>query len=162
MRQRIASWLRHRPWLMAALYRMVRLFQTKYTVGVVGVLRDENGRILLVEHVFHPLHPWGLPGGWVNRREDPASAVERELAEELGLHVKARQVLLAEFHHGYHLDVAYACTTDEQDITHISHELLGYRWFSPDDMPPLHVFHRRAIAHMLSQPDQKAGEETEE
>ena len=43
-----------------------------------------QGQVLLVEHVFHPYAPWGLPGGWIDRNESPSqTAVIRELQEEL-------------------------------------------------------------------------------
>ena len=61
-----------------------------FPVGVIGVLLDEIGeRVLLVEHIFHTFRPWGLPGGWIARGEDPARTAEREYREETGLHVRA-------------------------------------------------------------------------
>lgn len=142
--QRSANFLRRFPWITAGLYRIWRVFQSRYTIGVVGVLFAPDGRVLLVEHVFHPKHPWGLPGGWVNRREDPAVAVEREFMEELSLTVEASTVLLAEFHHGNHLDMAYLCTSSGE-IGTLSYELLAYDWFERDNLPSLHEFHRNAL-----------------
>ncbi len=51
--------------------------------GAVGAVFDGQGRILLVRHRYMP--GWQLPGGGVGRRETPAAAVLRELAEEVGL-----------------------------------------------------------------------------
>ena len=141
--------LRRNSWIVAFAYRIWRLFQTKYTMGVVGVIFDDNQRVLLVEHVFHPKRPWGLPGGWINRREDPKHALARELQEELKLNVNMGDILLAEFHHGNHLDLAYVCEPINE-IGELSFELLQYQWFNIEDMPKLHLFHQRAITHAIN------------
>ncbi len=51
--------------------------------GVVGAVFDASGQVLLVRHRYMP--DWRLPGGGVNRREEPGVAVLRELGEEVGL-----------------------------------------------------------------------------
>ena len=52
-------------------------------LGVVGLVLDDQGRVLLVRHSYNP--GWRLPGGGVGRGEPPAAAVLRELQEEVGL-----------------------------------------------------------------------------
>lgn len=142
--RRISVFLRSRPWLVAGIYKIWRVFQTKYTLGVVGVVLNERDEILLVEHVFHPRKPWGLPGGWVHGTEDPALAVEREFQEELALTVRSGPVLLAEFNHGKHLDLAFLCHA-EGAIGKLSFELLAHGWFSIHEIPVVPDFHIRAI-----------------
>ena len=54
------------------------------TVGVRGLVVDEEGRILLVRHSYgRPT--WHLPGGGVKRRESLVDALTRELREEVGV-----------------------------------------------------------------------------
>lgn len=48
-----------------------------------GVLRDRDHRILLCELTYK--REWDLPGGVVERHESPATGLERELTEELGV-----------------------------------------------------------------------------
>ncbi len=48
-----------------------------------GVLRDRDDRILLCELTYKP--EWDLPGGVAERHESPATGLERELTEELGV-----------------------------------------------------------------------------
>ena len=57
------------------------------TVGVRGLVVDDDGAVLLVRHSYGP-DTWHLPGGGVKRRESLAQAVLRELSEEVGLRVE--------------------------------------------------------------------------
>ena len=93
LKRRLANWLRWLPPLRWALALGVRIWMPRHYVGAVGVVFDDVGHILLVEHVFRPYYPWGLPGGWVERGENPADTVRRELKEELGMTVEVKQLL---------------------------------------------------------------------
>ena len=55
------------------------------------VLRDENGRVLLVEHEND--RRWVTPGGAVEPAETPAEAALREMWEETGLFVELTRVI---------------------------------------------------------------------
>ena len=59
-------------------------------LGAYGVLRDDNGRVLLQHMTAVSQLPdsWWLPGGGVEHGEHPADAVVREFAEETGLDVE--------------------------------------------------------------------------
>lgn len=142
----VAALFRRMPWLGVIGTKVWRLRQARYTVGAVGVVYDDAGRILLLKHVFHPYYPWGLPGGWVDRREDPAEAVRRELCEETGLTVRVLHPLTvtAGIYPG-HLDLAYLCAYESGEVR-LSGEILAYDWRAPDDMPELFVSQQRAIA----------------
>ena len=143
-RQQVANIVRRIPKLMLIPYYTYRFFQPKYSVGVVGVVINEQREILLVEHVFHPRLPWGLPGGWIGFNEDPSEAVVREFAEELDLTVHIKNLLLMRRTQYNHLDVAYLCQA-QSDIGAVSYELLRYNWFSQDNLPRLHSFHYEAV-----------------
>jgi 8-oxo-dGTP pyrophosphatase MutT (NUDIX family) len=52
-----------------------------YTAG--GVILDDRGRVLLVQHRNHGR--WMQPGGSIEPHEDPAAAAVREIAEETGV-----------------------------------------------------------------------------
>jgi 8-oxo-dGTP diphosphatase len=144
----IARFMRRCPWIGTGLQMGFRLFQPRFTIGVVGVLLDETReRVFLVEHVYHTHTPWGLPGGWMDRGEDPARTVEREFFEETNLRVRAVQPLLIQRSKwATHMDVVYLCEHDDPTQTiQLSHELLGFRWASIHDLPPLAKFHAQAI-----------------
>ncbi len=152
-RHRLARLLRRFPWTGRGLQWAVRLIQPKLSVGVVGVVLDAAGeRVLLVEHLFHADQPWGLPGGWLERGEEPRQTVERELREETGLRVRAERPLLVRRGHGHprHLDIVYLCALDGADQTvRLNGELLSYRWAGRDDLPPLADFQAASITAAL-------------
>ncbi len=56
-----------------------------------GVLRDPEGRVLLCELSYKK--EWDLPGGVVDPGESPATCVEREIREELGIEVRSGRLL---------------------------------------------------------------------
>ena len=56
-----------------------------------GVLRDPEGRVLVCELSYKK--EWDLPGGVVDPGESPATCVEREIQEELGIEVRAGRLL---------------------------------------------------------------------
>lgn len=142
--RRIAQFLQKAPWVVTSARLIWRIGQAKFTAGVVGVVFNAQGQVLLVEHVFHPYAPWGLPGGWVDRRESPFETVSRELQEELQLTVNVGELLLAEVDFGDHLDFAYLCEAKDE-VGRLSSELLDYAWYDVDALPKLQRFHYRAI-----------------
>jgi ADP-ribose pyrophosphatase YjhB (NUDIX family) len=71
---RIADTLRRLVW---------RLFGPR-TIGIRGLIVDEDGRVLLVRHTYGK-PTWHLPGGGVKRRESLVQALARELREEVGV-----------------------------------------------------------------------------
>jgi ADP-ribose pyrophosphatase YjhB (NUDIX family) len=105
--------------------------------------------LLLVEHLFHPQTPWGLPGGGMNRGETPDQTVRRELLEETALEVEIVQPLIIAKSRllPHHLDVGYLCRLSAPDQpVRLSRELLDYRWFAPHEpLPPLSPFHAEVV-----------------
>lgn len=144
--QMVARLARRMPILARLAQVLVSWLQTRFTAGVVGVIANDRGEILVVEHVFHPQNPWGLPGGWLGRNEGPIAALERELKEELGLAVDNMMPLIIES--GYftrsHLDIAYFCRAIG-DVQGLSNELLNYRWNHPSSLPKMPPFHNAAV-----------------
>lgn len=58
--------------------------------SVTVLLRDEEGRVLLVRH--HDRGVWVAPGGMVEPDEDPAETARREMREETGLDVELTRI----------------------------------------------------------------------
>jgi 8-oxo-dGTP pyrophosphatase MutT (NUDIX family) len=103
----LAAFVRKVPFTVALAQALWRLTRPRFSVGAVGVVFNDLDEVLLVEHVFHPHFPWGLPGGWVERGEDPRDAVRRELREELELEVEVGNVVSVELAFARHLDLAF-------------------------------------------------------
>lgn len=146
--------LRRVPILMTLGHIGMRFIQPRFSVGVVSVVTNDAGQILLVEHVFHPTCPWGLPGGWINGGENPADCARREIREELALEVEIERVLLVEATFARHLDFAFLCRA-RGEIGQLSFELLNYGWYDPQNTPPLVKFHRNAVNAFLQLMDAK-------
>lgn len=151
-KRRIANFVQRAPWsirLAQVFWR--RLRQPWITAGTVGAVFNDAGQVLIVEHVFHPKFPWGLPGGWMNRGESPEQTIARELLEETGLQVIAEKPLLisSTSYLTNHLDIAYLCRALPGEIR-LSGELLDYRWIDPTSAPPLLKFHRQVLATAIA------------
>jgi ADP-ribose pyrophosphatase YjhB (NUDIX family) len=150
---RLARVLRRFPWMARLVQQIYRLKLERVTLGAVGVLLDpESERVLLVEHVFHSKRPWGLPGGWVGRGEDPTDTVRREFAEETGLRVRVLHLLLIERPPDMraHFNLVYLCALDgDGQSIRLNNELLSYQWAAWDALPPLMELHRAAIQAAL-------------
>ncbi len=56
------------------------------------VFRPEHDALLMVKEKLDG-DRWTLPGGWADVGDSPSSAAEREVLEETGYQVKARQIL---------------------------------------------------------------------
>ena len=64
-------------------------------VAGAGLIRDTQGRLLLVEPIYKPT--WIMPGGAVEANEDPRLGCRRELAEELGLDLEPGRLLIVDW-----------------------------------------------------------------
>jgi 8-oxo-dGTP diphosphatase len=69
--------------------------QPRKRVSVDVLLRDRIRRILLVDPQYKP--DWDLPGGMAEANEPPHQAVQRELAEELGLELRVGDLLCVDW-----------------------------------------------------------------
>jgi len=60
--------------------KVVRRARWPLTIGVRVIVRDDEGRVLLVKHTYTP--GWHFPGGGVEKREPAVDAASREVREE--------------------------------------------------------------------------------
>lgn len=60
----------------------VKALVSPVALGASALIVDRSGKVLLARHSY--MKGWSLPGGGVGRGEPPATALLRELAEEIG------------------------------------------------------------------------------
>jgi 8-oxo-dGTP pyrophosphatase MutT (NUDIX family) len=134
--------------------RIVRLIQPGYTIGAVTIVRDADapppGRILLLRQP--PGTGWSIPGGLMDRGEQPIQCAARELAEETGIRVPVEALRAAVPNaivhtNGQWVDVVFETevpATEEFKLD--TDEVFEAAWHRLDALPPLTV----ATAKLLS------------
>jgi 8-oxo-dGTP diphosphatase len=114
----------------------LRILNPSVMVGAMALIRDDVGRILILEHTYRRQLPWGLPGGWLKRGESPEVGLVREVFEETGLHVRVDALMAAEFWGNSQLDLLFSCTV-ESGSYHSSDETGLHAWLLPGQLPEL-------------------------
>ncbi len=79
-------------WLITPVFRFYWRLQRPMTLGAVGLVTDEAGRVLLIRHTYR--RGWFLPGGGVEHGENAREAAARECAEEGGAEATAPPKLI--------------------------------------------------------------------
>jgi ADP-ribose pyrophosphatase YjhB (NUDIX family) len=140
VKQRVLGWLyRLWGWLpipFALRWPILWLGTHKFLVGVAAVVLNERGEVLLFRHTYRGKLPWGLPGGWLKRREDPARAVEREIREEAGLEVRVLGPVWASTEKHAQVDVVY-CARLLGGVFRPSPEVSEAAFFPLDRLPAM-------------------------
>jgi ADP-ribose pyrophosphatase YjhB (NUDIX family) len=131
--------------------RLVRVGQRRFTVSVGATIFDDKGQILLLDHVFRPEGGWGIPGGFVNKAEEPEAALRRELREEVGIELRDVELLFARTLPGPGQIEFYFRAKAIGRPEPCSFEIKSARWFSVDDLPiDLSKDQRRLIRRALT------------
>ncbi|KKT00114.1 MAG: NUDIX hydrolase [Candidatus Nomurabacteria bacterium GW2011_GWF2_43_8] len=65
--------------------------RAKFTIGVFGIIFNEQRKVLLVHRTDYDL--WNLPGGGLEKREPPWEGVKREVKEETGFDVEVKKLV---------------------------------------------------------------------
>ncbi len=116
-----------------ARLKIVRATQTKFTASVAAIVENENGEILLLDHVLRPDSGWGIPGGFLGYGEQPAEAVRRELIEETGLELEMVEMVRVQVVNR-HIEILFRAKA-KGFASVKSHEINSARWFKVDEMP---------------------------
>jgi 8-oxo-dGTP diphosphatase len=127
-----AIW-RHLPGVVRR--RLVRVGQNRFTVTAGAMIFDEQGRILLLEHVFRPDSGWGIPGGFIGRGEQPEQAMRRELREEIGIEVEeVKMILVRTLGRPRQVEIYFRARAIGNPVP-CSFEIKTAEWFVPDSLP---------------------------
>jgi 8-oxo-dGTP diphosphatase len=122
----------------------------RFPVGAAVLVRDDGGRILLIQQTYRQSAIWLPPGGWVDRGETPQEAACREAREEVGLQVKVgRPLALGGGGYG-ELTILFECQVVGDLRLTLSEEIERAEFFSPDALPPLAPQTQRWLAEALA------------
>jgi 8-oxo-dGTP diphosphatase len=113
----------------------VLLTQERFTVAAAAVLEDEHGRVLLLEHTFRPGSGWGIPGGFINRCEQPEEAIRRELREEVGIDAARLELAFVRTLASVNQVEVVFCGSPEGEAKPRSLEIRRAAWFGFDALP---------------------------
>jgi 8-oxo-dGTP diphosphatase len=131
--------------------RLVRTGQKRFTVTAAAMIFDEEGRILLLDHVFRSDEGWGIPGGFLTKGEQPEMALRRELKEEIGIEVETVELLFARtLPRPRQIEIYFRARAIGRPEP-CSFEIRSAGWFSIDDLPSeLSKDQRRLIQRALA------------
>jgi ADP-ribose pyrophosphatase YjhB (NUDIX family) len=130
---------------------LTRRFQASFTASAAGVITDQEGRVLLLDHVLRPRSGWGLPGGFLDKGEQPENALRREIREETGLELRdicLNRVRTME----RHLELIFtAKAVGEASVS--SREIKELRWFDVENMPPEMSLSQQFLIRSILRPE---------
>lgn len=118
------------------------------------VLSQDRSQVLLLRREFFLL--WDLPGGGIEKGEDPAEAAVRETREETGYCVEVDDLVGRYLHQsvygrGDQLTVAFRAHAIGGSPRRLGLETTGLRWFDMAELPrSLQPLHRQIIADALA------------
>jgi ADP-ribose pyrophosphatase YjhB (NUDIX family) len=131
--------------------RLIRTGQRRFMVTAGAMIFDDQGRILLLEHVFRPDGGWGIPGGFLSKGEQPEAALRREMREEIGIELANVELLFARTLPRERQIEIYFRATALGTPEPCSFEIRSAGWFSVADLPPeLSEDQRRLIQRALT------------
>jgi len=139
--------------LLLALYRRlprrlsalaVRALKPTYPIGVVAVVFNARGQVLVLKHTYHnPV--WRLPGGLMDYRESPEETAVREVREEANCSVRPIGVVGASVL-AFTFDVAVVCGLVEQRPFVVNAEVVDATWWDVSTCDALSDVQRAFVA----------------
>ena len=126
---------------------LVHLGTPSHSVGAMGIV-EHDGQVLLVRLAYRK--HWGLPGGLLKRNEQPAAAVVREVAEEVGLPIELVGVpTIVVDTRARRVDTIFRCRpapgVDPASAAPRSSEIVEAAWWPADALPQLHAEATEAV-----------------
>jgi 8-oxo-dGTP diphosphatase len=117
----------------------MRLTHTRFTVTAGALIFNDAGQILLLKHRFRAGSGWGLPGGFLEKGEQPLDALKRELREEIAMEVECSEIFAARsFKQPKQVEVLFRCRA-KGVASPRTMEVERAEWFSlgslPDGLP---------------------------
>jgi 8-oxo-dGTP pyrophosphatase MutT (NUDIX family) len=123
--------------LVARLGGWINRIRRPVTLGVRAIIRDSEGRVLLVRHTYVP--GWYLPGGAVDARESVGEALVREVMEEANVRIIGAPRLIGIFFNrrgrSDHVVLFEILEFEQTSPKKPDHEIAEAQFFALDDLP---------------------------
>jgi ADP-ribose pyrophosphatase YjhB (NUDIX family) len=140
-------WTRIPP---ALRLKAIRATQKKFTVSAVAVVVNQEGKVLLLDHLLRPGAGWALPGGFIESGEQPEAAIKREICEETTLALENVRLLGVRTIKS-HIEILFRAEATGNPVPN-SREINAAGWFTFDEMPgETSNIQKRIIREVLSQ-----------
>ena len=131
----------------------MRLAHTRFTVTAGAVIFNDKGEVLLLKHRFRAGSGWGLPGGFMEKGEQPIDALRRELREEIALEVDDVKVFAARsFKKPKQVEVLFRARANAQ-VKSQTVEVERAEWFAVDALPQGLPRDQRVYIERAAKPD---------
>jgi 8-oxo-dGTP diphosphatase len=108
---------------------------SKFNVGVIGIITNASGQVLLLKHVYRRNENWGLPSGWMHAGETPEQAIIREISEEVGAPVTVDRTILVRGGFRLRLEIVLAGKIREVPVAPSSIEVKKTSFFDSHNLP---------------------------
>jgi mutator protein MutT len=113
----------------------MRVAHTRFTVTAGAVIFNDKCEVLLLKHRFRAGSGWGLPGGFMEKGEQPIDALRRELREEIDLDVEDVEVFaVRSFKKPKQVEVLFRARANAQ-VKSQTVEVERAEWFAIDALP---------------------------
>lgn len=123
--------------------RIIRMTQERFTVSAAAVITKGN-EVLLLEHVLRPRSGWGLPGGFLEKGEQPKDGIVREIREELGIGLDSL-VLFRVRTVASHIEFIFSATAAGEPKIVSPREITRMLWAAADSLPDSLPQSQRAV-----------------
>lgn len=124
--------------LIRVLFHAYWRFSRGLTIGVRGMILDNEGRVFLVKHSY--VAGWHLPGGGVEKGETLLAALARELREEGNIELNDTPVLHAMYFNRRissrdHVALYVVRSFQQTAAPKPNHEIIAHGFFAMQDLP---------------------------
>lgn len=110
-----------------------------FAIGVKGIIRREDGKILIVRRSADDDHApslWETVGGGMDETVAPQENLQREILEEVGLEVEVREPFnvfsFTKDNGEFKVGITFLCDYVSGEVR-LSHEHTEFQWINPDD-----------------------------
>lgn len=120
-------------------------------MSVAAIITNEQGGVLLLNHVLRPASGWGIPGGFISLGEQPEAALRREIREETGLELSNISMYRVRTLKR-HVEIIFLANS-VGDAAVMSREITELCWFDPDEVPAEMNLDQQFLIRKVLRPD---------